>query len=386
MKILFTVLLILLSAIPGWAEFSTLKIYGNHTYDDETIKKILGIDYAVPLSDTEMLRKLETTGYFSKVRIYHNDSATIVVVREKTPWFLLPYFTSDDDSKIYGLAGGLMGINGTQGMLVGRAQSGTNHKAAALLFRDEFFLDSFWILGASIEYENAKHSTYRGREIFQRTENQATNFSQQLGYHLKPDLKIRFDSHIEHHKFEEQDQSTRTGMQWSHRILAEYGSYYLNEGLARGYLLKPYFEFTNFLSDFHFIQLGLSAQYSAYLKGNLNWIVRPRLEFGNSLPRYQQFELGGSNLRGFPAQSFRSQSYSSVQNDLLVTAWDLGNFKIRPMLYADWAYIQAGGRTSLGTGLQLYFKHIAVPAIQIYGGYGFHPNGFSFAAAIGPQL
>lgn len=371
---------------PSRAEFSTLKIYGNHTYDDETIKSILGIDYDIPLSDSEMKQKLETTGYFSRIRITHSGPYTILVVREKTPWFILPYFSSDADSKIYGLAGGLMGINGTEGMIVGRAQTSTNNKAFGLLYRDDYFLDSFWILGASLDYENAKHSVYNGREIQQRTENHATNFSQQLGYHLRPDLLVRFDSHIESHRFEEVDKVFFDGMQWSHRMFTEYGSYYLNEGLARGYLIKPYFEFTNPLSDFKFFQLGISSQYSVYLKNNFNWITRPRFEYGNSLPRYQQFELGGANLRGFPAQSFRSQSYSAIQNDFLLTVWDIKSIKVRPILYADWAYIQNGGRTALGTGLQVYFKHIAVPAIQIYGGYGFHPNGFSFTAAIGPQL
>lgn len=380
------VLLFLLLAQPCLAEFSTLRIYGNHTYDDDTIQKILGVEHGIPLSDIEMKRKLETSGYFSSIRIFHTDSATIIVVREKTPWFVLPYFTSDADSNIYGVAGGLMGINGTEGKLVGRAQTGKNQKAFALLFRDEFFLDSFWIFGASFDHETAKHNVYSGREIIQRTENRATNFTQQLGYHLLPNLKVRLDTHIEDHKFEEEDRSIHEGSQWSHRILAEYGSYYLNEGLARGYMIKPYFEFTNPLSHFKFYQIGFFGQYSAYLKGDFNWITRPRFEFGSPLPRYQKFELGGSNLRGFPSQSFRAQSYSAVQNDFLLTSWDIWKLKVRPIVYMDWAYIQNGGRTSLGTGLQVYFRQVAIPAIQIYGGYGFNPNGFSIIAAIGPQL
>ncbi len=365
---------------------SEIFIYGNHIYDDAAILKIAGIDYPVDLSALEMQHKLETTGYFSRVRVTRNETTITIVVREKTPWFLFPYFNSDSNKKIYGIAGGMMGLNGGQSMIIGRGQMGGTNRAASFLFRDEFFLESFWILGASFDYEKADHDVFAGRDAVARVPNKSANFTLQAGYHLQPDLIVEFDTHIEQHKFEESPGNISSGMQLSHRIFAEYGAYYLNEGLARGVLIKPYFEFTNPWSRYQFYQFGMFAQKSAYLQGDFNWITRPRFEYGAPLPFYQRFELGGAKLRGFPSQIFRAEAYSSVQNDFLLTSWDLGKIKIRPILFADFAYVENGGRSGVGGGLQVYFRQVAVPAIQIYGGYGFHPNGFALSAAIGPQI
>jgi hypothetical protein len=228
---------------------------------------------------------------------------------------------------------------------------------------------------------------YAGRSVLRSTTNEATSFTLNTGYHLSPDLLLQFDTHIEGHRFELLDGTYSHGRQVSHRLLAEYGSYYLNEGLARGAKIRPYIEFTNPLSDYKFFQLGIFGQASALLLGDFNWITRPRLEHGSPLPRYQLFELGGARLRGFPAQSFRAESYVSWQNDLLLTSFRLGNKLIlRPLAFADWAYVENSGHTGLGAGLQLYFRKVAVPALQLYAGYGLPPKGFSISAAIGPQI
>lgn len=121
--------------------------------------------------------------------------------------------------------------------------------------------------------------------------------------------------------------------------------------------------------------------------GDLNWIVRPKWEAGVGLPRYQLFELGGPKLRGYSFQTFRTDHYFAVQNDFVPVALRLGNaLTMRPFAFADWAYIDDGGRTGAGVGVRLFFRHVAVPALEISGGYGFRPAGFSIAAAVGPAL
>ena len=112
----------------------------------------------------------------------------------------------------------------------------------------------------------------------------------------------------------------------------------------------------------------------------------PRFEAGSPLPRYQQFELGGTRLRSFPTQFLRTSRYAAIQNDFLLTSWDVWKLKLRPMLYADFAYAERGGRTGVGAGLQVYFRQVAMPALQVHGGYGFNPKGVSMMASIGPQF
>lgn len=107
---------------------------------------------------------------------------------------------------------------------------------------------------------------------------------------------------------------------------------------------------------------------------------------GHEMPRYLRFEVGGARLRGFPSQQFRTQTYMAVQNDLLVSSLDVWSAKIRPLVYADWAFVHGAPRTGAGAGLQLYLKKVTVPALQVYAGYGFNPSGFSASVAIGPQF
>ena len=123
-----------------------------------------------------------------------------------------------------------------------------------------------------------------------------------------------------------------------------------------------------------------------YLKKNVNWIMRPRIEAGTPLPRYQLFELGGARLRGYAAQTFRANEYITIQNDLLLTSSDIWKLKIRTLVYLDWGFVSDSGRTGVGGGVQFYLREVAIPAVQIFAGYGFNPREFSTTATIGPQF
>ena len=360
-----------------------VSVFGSNIYDDETILKMAGLDANRELQVEEIKQRLETTGYFSRVAVIKAKNSLTIILREKTPWFLLPYLSTGAGKNVYGLAGGLMGIGRDDAMLIGRAQFGTGDKEIAILLRDDFFLGSLWIMGGSADYEIADHDVYVGRSLKERIPNEHLDFSQQTGYHLTRNLFLEFDSHIESHRFQIPEQS---GMQFSHRVILDYGNYFLNEGLARGFNLKPYFETTAPWSYFKLCQWGILTKKSIYLEGDFNWISRWQWEHGNSLPFYQRFELGGYSLRGFAQQTFRTDSYTVLQNDFLLASWNVWKLKVRPMVFADFAYLENEGHSGIGAGLQVYFRQVAMPAIQVYGGYGFHPNGFSIIAAIGPHI
>ncbi|MGK5084697.1 hypothetical protein WDW37_15490 [Bdellovibrionota bacterium FG-1] len=161
---------------------------------------------------------------------------------------------------------------------------------------------------------------------------------------------------------------------------------FLRGPLARGKAVRTYFEISDPASFFHFLKLGASGQASLLMVREFDWIIRPRFEMGSEMPRYQLFELGGGSLRSFPTQEFRGASYFSIQNDLLITSADIWKFKVRPLVYVDWAWVQNSGHTGIGTGFQLYLHDIAVPALQFFLGYGFNPDGFGTTVTIGPQF
>lgn len=363
-----------------------LVVKGNKVLSDQSIGNISGINQVPDLSAREVKERLRSTSLFSEIHAARDQDALTIFVREKTSWFALPYFSSDSDSKIFGAAAGKSGLWGDDGSLVGRYQAGTGDREASLLLRDEYTLGTFWIAAVSFDYEDSLHRVFKEREISTRTLNHYAGGSIQAGYHLTPYLSLGFNTYIEQHRFEELNGEYFEGIQVSHRLLGNLSNLSLNEGLTTGLAVQLYIESSDPLSDFRFRKYGILSQLGVFRYGNLNWITRPRLEGGAALNRYQLFELGGGKLRSFPSQNFRGALYFSTQNDLLLASIDVWKLKLRPLLYTDWAFIQSSGRTGFGAGFQVFFRDVAVPALQFFAGYGFNPNGFSASAAIGPSL
>jgi outer membrane protein assembly factor BamA len=363
-----------------------VEVYRNRALDDASIISMSGLSLNPELSAEEVAQQLETSNLFSSVTVTRKGKYVSIFVREKTNWFAFPYFLGGSGSTIYGVAGGKSSVLGQNGNILGRFQFGTDDLEASLLLRDEYFLNSRWILGASFEYSDTQRRIYVDRTIVQRTDNTARGASVQTGFHLRPDVILGFDTFIESHSFEEPAGARLSGTQVSHRLSVDFGNLYVDEGLARGAVFRTSFEFPNPISDFKFFRMGAWGQISGYLRGDFNWIAKPRFEVGSNLPYYQLFEIGGTRLRSFAGGEFRDEAYASLQNDLLVTSFDFWKLRFRPMLYGDWAYVQGGHRMGLGVGMQTYFKHIAIPALQFFAGYGFNPEGWSLLATIGPQF
>ena len=363
-----------------------VRIEGDRKLEPKTIRKMTGLEQDPSLSTTEVKQRLQNSNLFNEVRTTRDDNVMNIRVSEKGTWFVVPYFSSDPNSKIFGIAGGISSLFGDNASAIARLQTGTANREATLLVRDEFFLGSLWILGVSLDYEDALHRIFRDREIVHRTENEYHGGSFQTGYHLTPHLTLGFNSYIEQHRFEQPAGPYDKGLQVSHRLLVDWTDFYLEEGLARGAGMRAYFEQSNPGSDFQFRKYGLSSQASVYRAGNFNWIARPRFEAATPIPRYQLFELGAGRLRSFPMQIFRDSSYVAFQNDVLLTSFDVWKIKLRPLVYADWAFVEKSGRTGVGGGFQVFFSEVTVPALQFFGGYGFNPRGFTISAAIGPQI
>lgn len=384
--LLLYILNLLSSTCFAVSDVSTVEVNRNHDLSDDAVIKLSGIEQDPTLSTVEVTRRLQTSGLFSRIQVHRTADAMTINVDEKTTWFILPYFSFDSSSKVVGVAAGKASIIGQNGNMAGRFQLGSGNHEASVLFRDEFFWNSLWIVGASADFENSLHHIYKDRVIVQNTSNKYHGTSLQLGYHLTPHVTIGLNNYIEAHRFELPEGTSEEGFQLSHRLLLDYGNFYVDEGLTSGNSVRGYMETTNLISAFHFQKLGVSGQLSAYRKNQFNWIVRPKIEGGSDLPYYQRFEIGGAKLRSFPSQIFRCSSYLLVQNDVLLFSIRVWKFKVRPLAYVDWAFIENSDRIGIGSGFQFYLNKVAVPAIQFFGGYGFNPNGYSLSVAIGPQI
>ena len=371
----------------GVSDARDVAVQGNHQLSRNAILQISGLAQNPGLEAVEVRRRLKTTSLFAKVSVEASDKEIVIFVEEKISWFVLPFFLIDVESKNYGLILGKSSLLGEHSEVIARYQMGTNNREATFLAKDEYIFGTPWFAGGTFDYEDSLHSVFVGRNIMRRMKNKYIGGSFQAGVHLSPWLSLGLHSYFEHHEYEKLDEKILKGNQLSHRIYCDFGSIYLDEGIAQGAMARTYVELSNpVVSDFHFQKSGILAQVSIYRHGQFNWITRPRFELGVSLPRYQLFELGGSRLRGFATQQFRGTSSLVVQNDLLLTVWNAWSLKFRPIFYTDLAYVESGVRTGVGAGFHVYFKEVAIPAVQVFAGDGFNPNGYSVSAALGPQL
>ncbi|MEW6058150.1 MAG: hypothetical protein AB1540_16205 [Bdellovibrionota bacterium] len=361
-------------------------ITGNSTIREDVIVYMSGLSQNPDLSAEEVKKRLQTTNLFSRVEVSRTDSAVQIDLKQKLTWFAIPYFSKDASVSVYGLAFGKLAVGGQDMLVVGRGQTGSGNKQAALFFRQNWVKNTPWSVGASLDFEDSLKRIFNERKVVHHTRNQMHGGSIQLAYRFSPYFSLALNNYFEYHRFEQPTGEFDNGFQWSHRLTTEYNRFYVDEGLSDGYAGRAFFEHTNPASTFQFYKMGLHSAFSPFRRGNFNWIIRPRVEFSPSLPRYQLFELGGGRLRSFATQQFRDRHYVMAQNDFLLASFDFWVLKLRPLVYADWAYIQNQGRTGLGSGFQIYIRDVAIPAVQFFAGYGFNPNGFAASAAIGPQF
>ncbi len=361
-----------------------MNVVGNNVFDEEAVIQISGIHLDPELTPTQLKEHIQSTGYFEDVRVTKSSNDLNIYVKEKITWFAIPYLSSD--SKIYGIGAGKAGLWGQNGFAAARFQLGNYDHEASFIINDDSFLNTPWVLGMSLDFENSYHRIFSDRVVIDRFSNYFYGLSSIVGYHLAPDFKLVMQSYLEQHRFEETKNSITSGLQLSHRLKMDYGKVAIDEGLLHGASIQAYFEITNPISDFHFYKYGVSAITDIYSNGDLNWTVKPKIEIGSNMPRYSLFEVGGVKLRGFPSQYFRDSEYASIQNNFLLTSLTVSDFKLRPLLFADWAYIDHGNRECFGSGFLVYFKSVAVPTLEFFAGYGLNPKGFSVSATVGPQF
>jgi len=363
-----------------------INVYHNRSLDDDVIIAISGLEQDPLMSAVEVKRRLETTGLFSLVVVKKQNNRIDIIVDEKTTWMVIPYLYSESSSTVYGVAGGKLSTNGQHNKVIGRYQQGKDSKESALLYRDEYFRSSLWSVGISYDFEDSFHKIFYSRSEFDKRSHSYKGVCPKVGYHFDPHLYLEANSCWERHRFENSDKNFSKGDQISHKVTGTWSNFYQREGLARGRSFELYLETSNWMSDYHFTKWGVSSDISLYLDKEFNWIIRPKIEYGFALPFYRQFESGPLLIRGFNEQQFRDHYYLSVQNDLFVNSFHLWKMIVRPLLFFDTAYYQDGVRIGMGPGFHLYFKNIAMPAVQFFTGYGINPQGLTVSLSLGPQF
>lgn len=374
------------SATESTIAMPIITVSGNRKVDRNVIVRLSGLEGKPDMPAEEIRSRLTTTGLFSDVLVQRNKHHVWIRLREKITWFVLPFFSADAVSTTFALAFGKSAILRENMTGAAEYQFGSgDHKIAAQL-RDEVVAASPVMLQSGIDFESAFWRVYRGREVVQRTRNDIQGGSFGIGYRVSPYIIPSLINYFENHQFDDEAGLRSSGFQWSTKAEIKFTNFYLDEGLADGLFISAYVEATPPLSAFRFFKTGTSAQYSVINDAPLNWVVTGRAEFSPALPRYQLFQIGGADLRGFSIQQFRDRGFLVVQNDLSLLSLNLASLRLRPFLFGDWAFINDGPHEALGAGIRFYVRTVAISAFQVYAGYGFNPNGLNISVAVGEQF
>ncbi|MCO5143000.1 MAG: hypothetical protein M9962_07925 [Oligoflexia bacterium] len=362
-----------------------VRVWGNNHFQKSSVLDISGLTLDSSLSAKEIEKRLLNSGLFSSVRVNKSANNIDIFVQEKTRWFILPYAVTGSSATV-GVAGGLVGIAGDNAKILGRMQKTGVTETASFYVKHDYIADSLWMLGFIFNYEFGVRDYYIDRDRLLNKKNAMRNYTIMTGYHINNALSVHLDHHYENHSFENLNSTNSFGIHISHRFFLEVNELFTNEGQMDGFWIKPYVEIAPSWSDFRFFQYGVLTKFSVFSHNDLNLNSSISFEKGNHLPLYQKFSVGGASLRGYPDSFFRTEQVLLSQNNLLITSWDVWKVKLRPLAFVDWAYIEKSGRTGIGAGLNVYFKNVAIPALQLFAGYGLNPKGFSFYGSIGPSL
>jgi outer membrane protein assembly factor BamA len=181
-------------------------------------------------------------------------------------------------------------------------------------------------------------------------------------------------------------------------------------GVQTGYKMAVSYEYaaSGLGSDFHYSEWGLSLYRAYQVLERHNLVLKGNLQVGHRMPFQQEFEMGGTSMRGWLNNQFRGdfKALANVEYSLpLFTLFGLG---VRGLAFWDSGYtaflttsnpernylpssaydcsgcsVFAPFKNSVGVGTRLYLRQIVIPLLGIDVGYGLEARDYQVYLAIG---
>jgi outer membrane protein insertion porin family len=160
------------------------------------------------------------------------------------------------------------------------------------------------------------------------------------------------------------------------------------------------------LSDFDYWYTGVALSHAIVIAARHNLIARAGLGVGADLPFQQEYSIGGTAHRGLPGGQLRGdlRAIANLEYSVPVASYrgaalrglgfvdagyagfhdvDAGDAAFRHYLPGAGAAGLAGYKTSVGAGVRVYLRQVALPLLGVDVGYGVERRGVEVYLALG---
>lgn len=371
-----------------------IEIIGNNKTKREEILRIAGLQEDDELGREKTLaakRSLLSAGIFEEVFLRvapgsQSGRARIEIeVKEKTTWFVAPYFSLSQGSLGGGLAFAESNLFGrSKKVLVGGSYSNTR-KAIIAGYRDPSLMLSMATMDLDLIYRDEDIPQYRDGETrvrdVQLIEYGGTllpgvqwtsDFQTSAGVfvrRVKQKLIFEADS-VE--ALSEEELKNGTDIAGSIRFRFDNTDHITGLGSGIYTELEVHLSDSRFWSDYDYtrqtIRFHWANRFGKPAKAGLS--SKFVAQFGQGLPYYRHVSSGGTNLRGYRADAFRGDTRYALVNELQWTLRNFSRFVLRGVLFWDSAvvYFQQDTfdkndiKNGLGMGLRVYLRGVDIPA------------------------
>jgi outer membrane protein insertion porin family len=174
-------------------------------------------------------------------------------------------------------------------------------------------------------------------------------------------------------------------------------------GIASGSRYTLTFEHSVLSNDFHYYEFNATAFKAFPILESHNLVLKARADLGWHMPFQQEFETGGTSMRGWLNNQFRGDTRGLVNVEYSVPMFTVYGLSFRGLGFVDSAYTTtlhpdptqrdylpneevrgwAGFKNSVGVGTRLYLRQIVLPLLGLDFGYGLEARDYEIYLAVG---
>jgi outer membrane protein assembly factor BamA len=179
-------------------------------------------------------------------------------------------------------------------------------------------------------------------------------------------------------------------------------------GIASGHQYKLAYEqaLPSLGSDFTYWNVGAYLYKAWKILDRHNFILRLAANYGHNLPFQQEFQMGGTSMRGWLGGQFRGNVRGQVNAEYSVPMFTVKGLSVRGLAFVDSGYVAftttsnpdrhylpdarrdqqdtfAPFKNSVGVGTRLYLRQIVLPLLGLDIGYGLESRDVQVYLAIG---
>ncbi|TVQ80981.1 MAG: hypothetical protein EA369_00945 [Bradymonadales bacterium] len=394
-----------------------IRVIGNERTTREEVLRIANLQEGDELGrdrSFEAKRRLLSAGIFEEVylRVQYGSgqgfSRIEIEVKEKTTWFVVPFFSVSQGSLGGGLAFGESNLFGSsKQILVGGAYS-NRRKAAVLGYRDPSVLRSIATIDLDLIVREEDIPEYRGGNrirdvrIFEYGGNLLPGV--QWTTHFQTSAGVYFRRVQQTQKFQEDGisdllaEKLKGGTDLAGMIRFRFDNSDYVDGLMSGIFteLEVALSDQRFWSDFDYSRQSIRFNWGNRFgeTSSFGLLAKFVAQFGQRLPFYRQLSAGGQNFRGYRPNEFRGDTRYALTTELQFPLRRFNRFIVRGIGFWDVGtlYFEDDGfsitklKNGLGLGLRLYFRGIDIPALGYDFAYGANQNQFQHYLSIGASF